>query len=125
MARRLAAYDDLLRLWIGGGRGGFSTPRDGEPDTIWVVTHHDPAHRRVAFTRFTPGSRVCVLTLAVRPRDAGSSFVDIAYTYTGLSPTGNQFIDALTEDLFRADMQQWEDSVNHFLRTGKQLSRTR
>jgi hypothetical protein len=99
----------------------FSTPREGEPDTVWVVTKHDPSNLQVEFTRFTHQSRTCVLKIAVRPRDASSSYVDTSYTYTGISPTGNQFIDDLTDDVFTADMKLWEDSVNHFLKTGEKL----
>ena len=99
----------------------FSTPRDGEPDTVWVVSKHDPSTYRVEFTRFTYQSRTCVLKIAVLPRDEGSSYLDIEYIYTGISPAGNQFIDALTDDIFLADMTHWEDSLNHFLKTGKRL----
>ena len=45
----------------------FSTSSPGEGDTMWVVTRHDRAARRVEFTRFTPGSRTCVLRIAVSP----------------------------------------------------------
>lgn len=102
----------------------FSTPREGEPDTVWVVTKYDPSKFRIEFTRFTHRSRICVLKIGVRPRDQSSSYVDIAYTYTGISPAGNQFIDALTEEGFRADMKHWEDAVNHFLKTGERLKRS-
>ncbi len=101
----------------------FSTPHDGEPDTVWVVTKHDPQNLRIQFARFTHQSRVCVLDIGVRHRDESSSNVDIAYTYTGISSAGNQFIDELSDEAFCADMKHWEDSVNHFLRTGNQLKR--
>ncbi len=101
----------------------FTTPRGGEPDTVWVVTKHDPSNLRVEFTRFTYQSRTCVLKIRVRKRDEKSSYVDIAYTYTGISAAGNRFIDALTDDVFHADMKHWEDAMNHFLRTGNQLKR--
>jgi hypothetical protein len=99
----------------------FSTPRDDEPDTVWIVTKHDPSNLRVEFTRFTHQSRICALKISVRPKDENSSYVDIAYTYTGISPASNQFIDELTNDVFHADMKHWEDSINHFLRTGEKL----
>src|SRR5512132_2448318 len=51
----------------------FSTPGDGEADTVWIVTRHDAARRAVEFTRFTPASRVCVLQLLVAPADPGRS----------------------------------------------------
>lgn len=102
----------------------FSTPHEGEPDTVWVVTKHDPSNHRVQFARFTHQSRVCVIDIGVRLRDERSSYVDITYTYTGISPAGNKFICEITDDVFRSDMKQWENSVNYFLKTGEQLQRT-
>lgn len=101
----------------------FSTPREGEPETVWVVTKHDPANREVEFTRITHQSRTCVLKIVVRIKDKNSSYVDISYTYTGISQSGNDFIDELTEEIFCEDMKFWEDSVNYFLKTGKQLKK--
>lgn len=99
----------------------FITPRKGEPDTVWVVTKHDPTNYEVEFTRITHQSRTCVLRIIVCRKDENSSYVDISYTYTGISISGNDFIDELTEDDFREDMKFWEDSVNYFLNTGKKL----
>ncbi len=83
----------------------FSTPCDGEADTVWVVTKHDRLNLRVEFARFTHQSRICVLKIGIRQRDESSSYVDIVYAYTGISPTGNQFIYELTDDVFCADMK--------------------
>lgn len=101
----------------------FSTPQEGELDTFWVVTKYDPSNFRVQFARFTHQSRVCVLDIGVRHCDERSSYVDITYTYTGISSAGNKFIDGITDDVFRADMKHWENSVNYFLKTGEQLKR--
>lgn len=101
----------------------FSTPYECEPDTVWVVTKYDPSNHRIQFARFTHQSRVCVLDIGVRLRDKSSSYVDITYTYTGISTAGNKFIDEITDDVFRTDMQHWENSVNYFLKTGEQLKR--
>jgi len=101
----------------------FSTPHEGEPDTVWVVTKHDLLNLHVQFTRFTHQSRVCILDIGVRLRDERSSYVDITYTYTGISPAGNKFISKLTDEIFRADMKHWENAINHFLKTGEQLKR--
>jgi hypothetical protein len=101
----------------------FSTPGEGEPDTVWIVTAHDPERHVVEFVRFTPQSRVCVLRIAVRPANQGRSAVDIAYTYTGIAPAGNAFIDDLTEESFLDAVRFWERSMNHWLRTGERLKR--
>lgn len=101
----------------------FSTPGEGEPDTVWIVTRHDPAQRVVEFTRFTPGSRVCVLRITVVPDSDAHSLVDITYTYTALTEAGNGFLDGVTEASFVAAMTFWEQSMNHWLATGKTLRR--
>ena len=101
----------------------FSTPGDGEDDTVWIVTRHDPAERAVEFTRFTPGSRVCVLRIRATPSGAGRSCVEIAYTYTSIAEPGNAFIDRFTEQSFRRAVTFWEKSMNHWLETGKRLAR--
>jgi hypothetical protein len=101
----------------------FSTARENEPETVWVVTKHDGVKHRVEFTRITHRSRTCVLNITVFPKDEGNSYIDISYTYTGISQSGNNFIDGLTEEAFCKDMRFWEDSLNHFLKTGKQLKK--
>jgi len=99
----------------------FSTPHDGEADTVWIVTKHDPETREIEFTRFTPGSRICVLRIAVSAKAGTSSFVDISYTYTATTSAGNAFIESLTEAAFVEAVGFWEKSMNFFLDTGKKL----
>ena len=101
----------------------FSTSHEKEEDTVWIVTLHDPENYKVEFTRFTHQSRVCVLKIAVRPKDRNSSFVDISYKYTTITPAGNKFIDHFTEEEFLEAVKFWEDSMNYFLKTGKRLKK--
>ena len=101
----------------------FSTPGEGEEDTVWIVTRHDATKRAIEFTRFTPGSRVCVLHIAVGPGTGGRSLVDIAYTYTGITEAGNAFLDGITEESFLDAVTFWERSMNHWLATGNRLKR--
>ncbi len=99
----------------------FTTPGDGEPDTVWVVTRHEPNQGLVEFVRFTHESRVCVLRIDVRPNGEDRSLVDIAYTYTAVAPAGNTFIEGFTEEAFLAAVRFWERSMNHWLATGERL----
>jgi ribosome modulation factor len=99
----------------------FSTPHEGEKDTVWIVTKHDPEKREIEFARFTPNSRTCVLRIAVGADTENRSFVDIAYTYTATTPAGNDFIEGLTEETFLKAVVFWEKSLNHFLETGEKL----
>jgi hypothetical protein len=99
----------------------FSTPGDGEDDTVWIVTRHDAARGVEEFTRFTPGSRVCVLETVVTPAGPGRSFVDVTYIYTAITASGQTFLDQFTEERFRAAVMFWERSMNYWLATGTRL----
>jgi len=101
----------------------FSTPYEGEEDTVWIVTKHDSKTYGVEFARFTHNSRTCALKIAAKSKDENSSFVDISYTYTAITPAGNDFIDNFTEQAFLEAVIFWEKSMNYFLKTGKRLKK--
>ncbi len=97
----------------------FSTPGDGEKDTVWIISQHDQESYLIEFIRFTPDSRICVLKVAVTPKGETTSNVDISYTYTGITEKGNGWIDNFTEDTFLDAVKFWESSMNYFLETGE------
>jgi hypothetical protein len=101
----------------------FGTSNPGEKETIWVITKHDKETYEVHFTRFTPSSRTCVLKIKIIPKDSAQSFVDISYTFTGIAQHGNEFVDSYTEEKFVTFMQFWEKAMNHFIATGRMLTR--
>lgn len=102
----------------------FTTPGDhGEADTVWVVTRHDRAALRVEFARFTPENRVCTLAIRIEADGTQRSRVHITYVYTGLTETGDRFVEAFGEDAFLRAVQFWEKAMNHFLATGAKLLR--
>lgn len=101
----------------------FATTLPGEEETMWVVSRHDAALRRVEFVRVTPGSRVCVLRLLVTPVADNRCTVDVSYSYTATSAAGDLFIEGWTEEQFVAFMRFWERAMNHFLATGEKLRR--
>jgi hypothetical protein len=97
----------------------FTTPGDGEEDTVWIVSRYHRENHFIQFTRFTPGSRTCVLKVAVTPKGSTDSNVDITYTYTGITDDGNAWIDNFTEETFLEAVKFWERSMNYFLETGE------
>jgi len=99
----------------------FRTPYEGEEDTVWIVTKHDSKTHVVEFARFTHSSRTCLLKIAVKTKDENSSSVDVSYTYTGITPAGNAFIDNFSEEVFLEAVTFWEKSMNYFLETGERL----
>ena len=100
----------------------FRTRVPGRPETIWTVTRHDPVERVVEFFRVTTGLLATRLRIAVEPLADGSSSVHVAYTFTPLGPAGRAFVkESHSEEAFRHDMAWWEDSMNHWLRSGRIL----
>jgi len=101
----------------------FTTRVQGRPETVWMITRHDPVARVVEFFRVTTGLVATRLRIAVEGRADGSSSVLVEYTFTPLGPAGRAFLEQNhSEDAFRSDMAFWEASMNHWLRSGEILS---
>ena len=98
----------------------FTSQSAGE-ETIWIITKRDDGRFETEFARSTPGSRVALVTVSIQESGHQTSQVKIRYTITALSAAGNQFIDNFTEENFAKDMQFWEATMNHYLKTGKAL----
>lgn len=112
---------ELLRSASGYAEEGcvFRTTYPGEPETIWIVTHHDPGASRVEFARVTAGMLATRLGVRVRAAGEAESSVEVTYDFTATSPAGESLIAKRhSEDAFRKSMEWWERSMNHFLETG-------
>jgi hypothetical protein len=100
----------------------FRTRVPGRPETVWIITRHDPAQGIVEFQRVTTGLVATRLRIEVEAGAEASSTVRITYTFTPLSPDGRAFVAKNhSEVAFRNDMAWWQDSMNHWLRSGEML----
>jgi hypothetical protein len=100
----------------------FRTRGPGKPETVWMITRHDPIESTVDFVRVTTGLLATRLTIGVDRRSDGSSSVRITYTHTPLSAAGRESVrDSGSEQAFRTEMAWWEESMNHWLRSGELL----
>ncbi|MGD2099656.1 MAG: hypothetical protein PVG35_18920 [Desulfobacterales bacterium] len=104
--------------------GCVFTSRNANEETIWTITKRDDAAFETEFARVNPGSRVALV--AVRIADGGNqtSRAHISYTITALTAAGNAFVDNFTPENFVKDMQFWEATMNHYLKTGKALAQS-
>ena len=100
----------------------FTSRQKGEKDAIWLITKRDVDNKEIEFARITPESRVAKLNISVEDAGDGTSRVNITYVFTALNESGNMFIEALTEAKFNENMKFWENSMNHFIKTGQQLT---
>jgi len=100
----------------------FTTPNDDGSESTWLCTEYDPARFRIAYAWLTPGLVACQIRIQLEPGPSGTTRSHIAYTYTGLSPAGNQEVERFTAEWFRIKMEGWEKAINHHLRTGKVIA---
>jgi hypothetical protein len=102
----------------------FRTRTPGRPETVWMITRHDPRARVVEFVRFTTGLVVTRLTVGVKAAGDAASDVHVTYTFTPLSEAGAAFVrETHADGAFQRDMAWWEDSMNHWLRSGGDILR--
>jgi hypothetical protein len=102
----------------------FISRTAGEKETIWLITKRDDRKYETEFARITPESRVASLTVRIEDGGKHTSRLHIAYTFTALTEEGNRFIENFTEENFVKDMQFWEATLNHYLKTGRPLPRS-
>jgi hypothetical protein len=101
----------------------FRTRAHGQPETVWVVTLHEPDRGLVEFARVTAGLEATRLGIRVEAGpDGASSAVHITYSFTPLGAEGVAFArEAHSEEEFRRGMAWWEASMNHWFATGEML----
>ena len=102
----------------------FRTAEDDGPDTVWIITEHDPDRGVVVVARVTAGLAASTLRFEVGPSDDGGSAVSVRYAVVPISPEGEAYAAARYDrtDLLAAVV--WDErSMNHYLRTGQLMRR--
>jgi hypothetical protein len=87
----------------------FSTGHDAET-TYWTLVDFDIAAHVVRYSRVTPSSRSCVVTVRCSTLSDSEASVVVAYDLTGLSEAGNDVIEAFASG-FAAMIEGWRDSI--------------
>jgi hypothetical protein len=95
----------------------FTTPNDDGIETTWTVTEYDPAKFHITFSWVDPGMMTAQIGIALTEKSDGKTSARIRYTYTGLSPEGNQKIASYDKKWFENKMQGWEAAINSYLQT--------
>lgn len=101
-------------LYRAGGGDEIDTvfrTRHGGEETLWIVLDHDLEEGTASYSRLTPGSRLGTVTVSVDGIDERSSWVEICYEMTGLSPAGNEALRALDAKAFRAMLDDWQQRI--------------
>ncbi len=89
--------------------------------STWAVSKYDPEGAFVEYTVFAP-ERLWFIQIRCRETKGGEQTVaEITYTYTGLTESGNHANKKALEAMFKHDLKDWEEQINHYLATGRQL----
>jgi hypothetical protein len=96
-------------------------PPDGPEDT-WVVSRYEPP-TLIEFVRVNP-LRSLRYSLVLKGNEDGTSTLEWSTTYTSLGPGGDELLESLTDESFRAKMEMRQRQLNHYLATGQMLSET-
>jgi hypothetical protein len=95
----------------------FTTPNDDGSETTWMVTDYDPARFHIAFSWVHPGMMTAQISIVLAAKREDQTSAHIRYTYTGLSPEGNQKIESYDRNWFEQKMLGWEAAINYHLQT--------
>jgi hypothetical protein len=86
---------------------------------LWVITQYRPEKYLVEYTVSTHER---VWFIRVECESAGkNTHVQVSYTYTGLTVEGNRENERALQRMFAHDLKDWEEAINYYLKTGKQL----
>jgi hypothetical protein len=92
----------------------------GEEKYRWVITQYNPEKYTIEYTVST-SQRIWFIRVVCK-EDGENTKTTVSYSYTGLSEEGNRKNKQALSKMFIRDMKDWEEALNYYLKTGKQLS---
>ncbi|MEW5818119.1 MAG: hypothetical protein AB1798_22360, partial [Spirochaetota bacterium] len=92
-----------------------------ESDFTWTVSKYHPDQAFIEYTVFTP-ERLWWITIQCYGDIGGETTeAEITYTYTGLTERGNAINVKALETMYRRELKDWEEAINHYLATAERL----
>jgi hypothetical protein len=85
----------------------------------WTVSKYEPDQGLIEYTVFADTRLWWITILCREGPDEAHSKATITYTYVGLSEVGNQSNTIALKSMFKHDLKDWEQALNHFLDTGQ------
>lgn len=98
---------------------GFLT---SQPST-WVVTNYDQKKKAIEFVRFDQDDYVIKVNIRLEDGKGNHCVSTISYQYTAFNQRKADFLANHMEDFLDQNMDWWEQSINHFLETGRMLKK--
>ena len=80
----------------------------GTTDAIWLVKQYDCESHFVQFYKVEPEDKIGIISVQCTQLNESLTEVEVTYHYTGLSDTGNEFIDGFTAAYYEEFINEWE-----------------
>lgn len=97
-------------------RGLVFRTREERGEAIWVVSQLDREGHAVEYHRVEAGRYVARVAVRCAPRGERETDVHVAYTFVGLSETGNAEIAFMTPEAYEQKMERWKVWITGHLR---------
>jgi len=92
----------------------------GETRFAWIVSKYQPDNHLVEYIVSTE-NRCWVIHIQCIAMSAIQTQALIKYTFTGLTPLGNEINKQSIEKMYERNLADWEEAINYYLSTGKTL----
>lgn len=86
----------------------FTTRAPGEATTLWSIADFNGERHYVKYARVTPESRFGWVEVQCTAHAPATTEIQVTYTFTGLSESGNAYIEAMTEDAYQTQINDWK-----------------
>ena len=84
-------------------------------DAIWIVKQFAPERFQVQYYKVEPGEKVGLIEVVCVPSASSSTVVRVTYRYSGLSESGNRFVEQFTRKEYDAFIGEWKRLIDSYL----------
>jgi hypothetical protein len=97
----------------------FTTQHADEPTRVWTIITYERELAHVTYFNVLPGSHTSWIDVRCEPAGMQASTARITYTLTALTPQGNSYLDAFTQEYYQTWISSWQTAISHYLLHGQ------
>jgi hypothetical protein len=86
----------------------------------WAITHYSTVDWKIEYTVYAV-DRIWFITVVCEPMSSETRAY-VTYAYTGFTPEAQHKNQESLKRMFADDLRDWEEAINHYLKTGKKLT---
>jgi len=100
----------------------FTTQHADEPTRVWTIITYEREQAHVTYFNVLPGSHTSWIDVRCEPAGTQASTAYITYALTALTPQGNSYLDAFTQEYYQTWILSWQKAISHYLLHGQMLA---